>query len=138
MSIILRILPLLFVGQLALADCEAVPWPFNHDMKRVQVMELNSQPREHLYKYLYFELSVPVATRIPGLAEKLFYYLQNTEVSDGRFHLLKVLESTSLEQKSNVIPVEQLCKLDAKVDRSPASKAKAKKAVKAPTARKKK
>ena len=87
-------------------------------------MELGEQPREHLTKYLYFELSAPAKNRTNGLAGKLFYYLKNTETNDNRLDFLKTLEWAADLQKTKprTVSMKEICQLEAKVARIPAGK----------------
>ncbi len=118
--------------------CKAVHWPYSSDLRGATVEALNMVPRPDLYSYLYAEISTEPAKRVPGLAEKLFFYLKNTEVNEDRYQMIQALEYAADlgTAKPRIIPLKEICNLEEKGLREPSSTAKAKKA-KTPTKAKK-
>jgi hypothetical protein len=110
--------------------CKAVHWPYSPDLRGVTVEALNLIPRPHLYSYLYSEISSEPVKRVPGLAEKLFFYLKNTEVNEDRYQMIQALEYAADlgTAKPRIIPLKEICNLEEKGLREPSSTAKAKKA----------
>ncbi len=104
-------------------DCRAVHWPFSKEIKSLQPLSLQAIPRDHLYKYLYNELSSVPAQRVAGLASKIFYYLKNTELNEDKYQMLMALEWASdlNTPKPRVIPISEICSIEDKINREPSS-----------------
>lgn len=103
--------------QQKLDGCEIATWPFAKDLKSVNQNTLSQVPRNHLYAYLFAELSQTEKKRVPGLAPKLIWYLKNSEANANKMTMVEALEYAYLgdNQKVNVIPQQQLCSMWAKV-----------------------
>lgn len=99
------------------ADCDVVTWPFAKDLKSVNQNTLSQVPRDHLYAFLFGELSKPEKKRVPGLAPKLMWYLKNSEPNTNKMTMVEALELAYLgdDKKVNIIPQQQLCSMWAKV-----------------------
>jgi len=112
-------------GYIALAnDCRTVQWPFSKNIKDIQPLSFQSIPRNHLYKYLYFEISAAPSARVKDLASKLFYYLKNTEQNEDKYQMIMALEWASDLQtaKPRIIPISEICTMEDKINREPSSK----------------
>ena len=120
---------LISIHSLAAPDvCRAVKWPFADDGAKLDVGRLSKIEREHLFKYLYFEISAPTTGRVPGLAAKLFFYLKNTELNEDRYQMLMALE-WAVDPSANSVPIniKDICILHDRVLRLPQSLRKAEK-----------
>lgn len=94
-------------------NCDAVRWPFSTQISQVKPAELEKIPRQFLYNYLFFEVSRAPEKRIPGLAQKLFYYLGNSELNNDMQALVEALDwAADLNTaKPRVIPEAEICSL---------------------------
>ncbi|MBC7421723.1 MAG: hypothetical protein H7328_13420 [Bdellovibrio sp.] len=105
------------------SDCRSARWPFRGDIKSLQPIEFQAYKRAHLFEYLYNELSLAPEKRTPYLANKLFFYLKNSEINEDRYNLLMALEwAAELQLKTpRVIPLTEICALESKIKREPSS-----------------
>ena len=121
MQIIIGFFFVLLLTTTTLANtCRAVQWPFSKEVKTIQPLSLQSISRAHVYSYLYFEIGSPAAKRIPGLAEKLFGYLKNTEINEAKFQLIQALEYAADLNTSHprIIHINEICALLDKAQNS--------------------
>lgn len=124
--IFLTFISIIISGSSASAGtCEAVRWPYSSNIKDIQPLSLQVIKRAHLYSYLYHELSTPVASRVPGLVQKLFFYLKNTEANEDKYQMIQAFEWAADLQTKNprVIPLSEICNIEQKIARTPSSKA---------------
>ncbi|MFN3698552.1 MAG: hypothetical protein ACK4VO_14045 [Pseudobdellovibrio sp.] len=124
MQRIASFLIIIFFQSYSLAsDCKAVKWPFSKNIKDVQPLSFQSIPRNHLYKYLYFEISNPTTIRVKGLASNLFFFLKNSEQNEDRYQMLQALEwAADLQtQTPRIIPISEICSMEDKINREPSS-----------------
>lgn len=124
MQIIFTLFFIIFSQSYSFAsDCKAVQWPFSKNISNIQPLSFQAIPRDHLYKYLYFEISNPPAERVKGLAVKLFFYLKNTEQNEDKYQMIMALEWASdlMTQKPTIIPLSEICAIEDKINRGPSS-----------------
>lgn len=120
MQVIFILLFTILINSVTFAsECRAVQWPFSKNVKNIQPASLQAIPRDHLYKYLYHELSVVESKRIPNLASKLFHYIKNTEQNDDKYQMIMAVEWASElnTTKPRVIPVSEICKMEVKINK---------------------
>lgn len=100
-----------------LISCQVARWPFSADVNSINARTLSEVPRNHLYAYLFHELSQPASKRITGLASKLFWFLKNSEPSTNKMTMVEALEHAYRgdDGKLNLIPERELCNLWEKV-----------------------
>lgn len=99
------------------STCKATKWPFAKTDKQLKAENLKVIPREHLYSYLYYELSADRKTQDKKLAQQLFNFLKKTEVNDDKYQMIQALEwAADLEtKKPNTISIKELCYIEAKI-----------------------
>jgi hypothetical protein len=128
MQVILIFLFTLMTSLAQASTCGEIKWPFSKDISKLGPTQLLVVPREHLFKYLYYEISQPDEKRIKGLAAKLFHFLKHTELNEDKYNFLEALEwASDLNTQPRVIPIREICDLEAKISRSPSSSSKKKK-----------
>lgn len=101
-------------------NCHFTRWPYSksaQNIKELNIKNLDQVPRDYLYIYLYFELTQTKENRVPGLAQKLFFYLKNSEGNENRQKLITAIEFASDvdSAKPNVIPAAEICELENKL-----------------------
>lgn len=119
----------MFINSYSFAsDCKAVKWPFSKNIKDIQPLSYQALPRDHLYKYLYYELSSDPKVRVKELAARLFYYLKNSEQNEDKYQMIMALEWVAdlKTQNPRIIPIEEICSMEDKIERGPSSTKKSK------------
>lgn len=100
------------------ANCTPTKWPFSKDLSKVDEKNLAEVPREHLYRYLFYELSQQPKNRTANLAPKLLWYLKSSEPNADRLNFLQALDAAQKtnDGKVNVISVNEICSVWQKIE----------------------
>jgi hypothetical protein len=124
MQMIFRIVIILILSSMARAgECQATKWPYSSKIEKLTPQNFKIVKREFLDDYLFYELSSPVKSRVPGLASKILYYLKNTEQNEPKFYFYAALELSAdlATNDPKIIPLPQICDLRGAVLRDPSS-----------------
>lgn len=115
--VIILLSSLLNTNSALASNCKATKWPFAKTNKQLKAENLKVIPRDHLYSYLYYELSADPQTKDKKLAQQLFNFLKSTEVNNDKYQMIQALEwAADLEtKKPNTISIKELCQIEAKI-----------------------
>lgn len=118
MQVIFKILIILILSLNVEAQvCKSTKWPFSKNIRNLKVEQMQLLPREHLYQYLYHEISSDPKKRVQGLASKLFFYLKNTEVNEDKYSMISALEwAADLDTpRQRIISLNEICSIENKI-----------------------
>ena len=109
-------------------QCQAVKWPFAVSETNFTPQAFDQVERSSLFAYLYFELGAAKGSRTPKLAERLFFYLINTEANEAKAKLLEGIQSVADLNSTtpNIVSIEELCSFEARLPNSTRVKGKKK------------